>query len=226
MSIDVENISLYGYGDPEETISLATYGYLSGTALPAIIDYCVEAKSRLAEQFKNSYDLQGLVCALLSEIQELEVVFSDLMINRALDTAVGAQLEGIAEIVGADISGMTTQEARNAIRAQIALNVSNGEPEFVINFVKEVTDADHIIYSELYPAKIHIFTDGQTIPSNLITLIKSVIPAGVGIEVVCSFGDDMPFAFAPEGGIPDPNGLGFGETTYPDEGGVISEKIT
>jgi hypothetical protein len=225
VAIDVLNISLYGY-DEQGSLSIATFGYLTGEQIPEFIDFCAEAKARLAEQFKQSILLHGLICAFTGELQELDAVFQDLQINRAIDTAVGKQLEELAEIVGADITGLTTSEARAEIRFQIGINISNGEPETVIDFVKAATDASFIQYKEVYPAKVSIFTDGQTVPPGLNGLIQGVGPAGVGVEVVSSFGDPEPFAFAPEGGIPDPDGKGFGETTYPLEGGQISEKIT
>jgi len=226
MAIDVENISLFGYDD-QGVLSISSFGYLTGAQFPEVINYCANSRLRLAEQFKPAVLLQGLICSLLEEIQDLDYVFQDMRLNRAIDTATGVQLEQIAEIVGADISGLTVPaEIRAQIRFQIGINVSNGEPETVIAFVKESTDADFVQYVEVYPAKIYIFTDGQTVPPGLNNLIQGVAPAGVGVEVVSSFGDPTPFAFAPEGGIPDPDGLGFGETTYPLEGGQISEKIT
>ena len=227
MTLDSTDISKFGY-DRNTPKSVATFGYLNGSSLPDILNYCQQARDRLAEQFKNSELLQGLLCVLLEEIQELQFVFQDLKINRAVDTAVGVtsgQLYQLALIVGASISGMTDAEARAAIRSQIAINVSNGEPETVIDFVKSATDATFILYKEVYPAKINIFTDGGTTPIGLNGLIQSVAPAGVGVEVVSSYGDPTPFAVEPEGGIPDPNGLGFGEINLPDEGGRISERI-
>jgi hypothetical protein len=224
MSIDIENISLYGYED-KGVLSISSFGYLTGALFPEVVNYCDNSKLRLVEQFKQSVLLQGLICALLSEVQDLDVVFQDLLVNRAVDTAVGEQLEQLAEIVGADIAGLETDEARAQIRFQIGINISNGEPETVITFVKEVTDANFVQYKEIYPAKVYIFTDGQTVPTGLNGLIQGVAPAGVGVEVVSSFGDQFPFAVFPEGGIPDPSGKGFGETTYPAEGGQITEKI-
>lgn len=64
------------------------------------IDHKLLALSRLVTQFKESTNLQNYICALLSEANVLEQVFQDLLELRYLDTATGAQLDVVGEIVG------------------------------------------------------------------------------------------------------------------------------
>ena len=224
MSILVEDISLFGY-DLDESLSISSFGYLHGVQPEDIIDYCANAKLRLVEQFKRSTDLQNMICAFLEEAQDLEGVFQDLKIFRAVDNAVGEQLNQMADVVGADIDGLNDADARARIRFQIGLNISNGEPETVITFVKEITDSTFVQYFEAWPAKISLFIDGSTIPIGLNAMIQGVAPAGVGVDVTTSYGGGTPFAVLPEGGIPDPDALGFGEINLPLEGGEIAERI-
>ena len=56
--------------------------------------------SRLAYQFSDSTKLQGFLEAFLEEYQEIENTNLQLLNERYLDTAIGAQLDGIGEIVG------------------------------------------------------------------------------------------------------------------------------
>ena len=69
---------------------------------PEQIDHNVTAMVRLAIQFKEAPKMRGYILALLQENQDLEQVFQDILRNRALSTAVGAQLDVIGEIVGQD----------------------------------------------------------------------------------------------------------------------------
>lgn len=64
------------------------------------IDHPAEAVARLITQFKESANLIGYIESLLSESDEVEDVNQQLLEERWLDTAVGAQLDIIGEIVG------------------------------------------------------------------------------------------------------------------------------
>lgn len=55
---------------------------------------------RLAYQFKSSIKFQDFLEAFLQQLQDLRISDLQLLNERYLDTAVGAQLEGIGEIVG------------------------------------------------------------------------------------------------------------------------------
>jgi hypothetical protein len=196
------------------------------TSQATTFPFCENAKARLAEQFKGSYFLKDFICSLTDECSELDIVYQELKFLRAVDTASGEQLLQLADLVGAKIYEMTVSEARAQIRHQISINVSNGEPESVINYIKTVTGSSSISYTEVYPAKISIFFNGGTIPTGLIALANQIAPAGVGVVLTSSYGDGFSFAVSPEGGVPDPDGFGFGEINLPAEGGRIIESIT
>lgn len=55
---------------------------------------------RLAWQFTDSLNFKAFIEAFLSELKELDDSGEQLLLERYLDTAVGAQLDGIGEIVG------------------------------------------------------------------------------------------------------------------------------
>lgn len=69
------------------------------TQIPQI-DHQDLAISRLIVQFRESENLVGYIRALLQEGNDLEQVFQDILTKRSLDTAEGAQLDIIGEIVG------------------------------------------------------------------------------------------------------------------------------
>lgn len=66
-----------------------------------VIDpYLETARSRVTEQFKNKPVFDKYIQLLLSGHIELQDVMKDVMQLRSIDTAVGAQLDVIGEIVG------------------------------------------------------------------------------------------------------------------------------
>lgn len=65
-----------------------------------IVNHRDLAQSRLATQFREATNLINYIRSLLREADNLETVFQDLMNDRSLDTAEGAQLDILGEIVG------------------------------------------------------------------------------------------------------------------------------
>ncbi len=56
--------------------------------------------NRLAYQFSDSLKFKGFLSSFLEEYQEIDAANIQLLNERYLDTAIGAQLDGIGEIVG------------------------------------------------------------------------------------------------------------------------------
>lgn len=65
-----------------------------------LVDYLAEARSRATDLFSNTVIFDNYLQILISEKIELQTVFQDLMQSRSLDTAEGAQLDIIGDIVG------------------------------------------------------------------------------------------------------------------------------
>lgn len=68
--------------------------------LEHITTHDAEAQAYFIEQFKNSQNLRDLISIYMVFVQELEDVFQDIITQRMIDGAEGAQLDGIGEIVG------------------------------------------------------------------------------------------------------------------------------
>lgn len=65
-----------------------------------IIPYLEEARSRVTEQFKEKPVIDRYLQLMLADSLEIQQVLKDLMQKRSIDTAEGAQLDIIGEIVG------------------------------------------------------------------------------------------------------------------------------
>lgn len=64
------------------------------------LDYLLEARDRVTEQFKGADVFDRYLQLLINQQQELQQVFKDLLQKRSIDEATGAQLDIIGEIVG------------------------------------------------------------------------------------------------------------------------------
>ncbi len=74
-----------------------------------LVPFVDEARSRITEQFKDKPIIDKYIRLLIGEWDEMQTVLQDLQQLRSIDTAVGAQLDVIGEIVGRP-RGLVTAE--------------------------------------------------------------------------------------------------------------------
>jgi len=98
------------------------------------------AVRRFIEQFKSKPDLETLARIYLRQIQDLEDATFEVILERDLDNAVGVQLETIGKIVGQVRTTPDDDRYRTAIRARIAINLSDATAEDVIKVAKLLLD--------------------------------------------------------------------------------------
>lgn len=156
-------------------------------SLTPITDYVEQAIARLAAQYKGMPLIEGLVEAIIQPFQGIEDALVQTLNFRWVDTAIGAQLDGLGSIVGEERRGRNDDEYRLAIKLRIAINTSQGTPENAINVFLLVTGCTQAHYLPYYPAEVDIFGN-------------------------CNFAEailgDASDDFAFDGG---PDGLGFGD---------------
>lgn len=74
-----------------------------------VVPFVDQARGRITEQFKDKPVLDRYIRLLISEWEALQLVAKDMQQLRSIDTAVGAQLDVIGEIVGRP-RGLVTAE--------------------------------------------------------------------------------------------------------------------
>ncbi len=84
---------------------------------------------RLLVQFQGQPHIEGILRSYLEQVQELEAVLFSLMAERYIETAVGAQLDGIGSIVGELRQNRTDVDYRTAILGRITRNSANSRIE-------------------------------------------------------------------------------------------------
>jgi len=121
---------------------------------------------RLLSQFQGQPNFEGQLRSFLSEVQDLEKMLYDLMALRYLNTAVGAQLDGIGRIVEENRLGRSDTDYRAAIRSRIRINLGDSQIEDV-----------HYVFDLLLPGRTFEMIDEPD--AAFMYIINEAVVAGV-----------------------------------------------
>lgn len=163
-----------------------------------IVDHVNQALARLLEQYKNKPKLAALLTGFITEIQELEDVLNVLGTQRGIDVAVGAQLDGIGEIVGISRPpGMNDSDYLFLIKTKIIQNLNEGTAEEFIAAAQFFTNQTDYFYAEVYPAAVDYFVYTPIDPvvaAGIKIRLEKFLPATVKLEMF-GFIPSTPFLF-------------------------------
>lgn len=185
-----------------------------------INDHKKIALDKVRQQYKGKDRIKNLLDSVVGEIQKLEDVFISLRDQRSIYDSEGSQLDVWGKVLDQPRNGLADNEYRLILLGQVAVNISKGTPEDMIQVFRLFTNPDYISLNEIYPAKIQLTSVGGA-PIGSVEDIKKALrraaPAGVGIDLfTTSVGN--PFVFASD---PDPNGRGFEDLDNPGFGGYF-----
>lgn len=236
-----------------------------------LVPFVDEARGRITEQFKDKPIIDKFIRLLIGEWAEMQIVLQDLQQLRSVDTAVGAQLDVIGEIVGrprglvtsdvfyyfgfqsAPLAGSyasltdptvgspyyslnaptgisrepSDEEYRLILKSKIIKNRTMSRPEDVIHAYKFLFSAGAVTIDEYAPAKVRIGI-GKILTNVERGLLfdlggaGTLIPKTVGVNYVYTE-FQAGRVFATEG---FPGGVGPGDLTDPNSGGILSNIIT
>lgn len=183
-----------------------------------VVDYITRARARMLQQFKREEapNLDKLLQMLISEIQLAENEINEIYTFRSVQTASGAQLDILGDIVGINREGRTDADFRAAIVIQIAVNNGGGQESVLAAMLGNLTDATVIDIWEVFPAGLDIFINSDDLTLSTIQSLRRAIAATVGLSFSFTPGG-VPFAF--EG---DSYGAGFGSTEDASVGGEFA----
>jgi len=181
--------------------------------LTKITDHAQRILDDLLEQFKDKPNLEAILTAIGRQAQDLEDAFWQLLLDRFLPNAVGAQLDIIGRIVRRDRADLSDDVYRAILRGKIAANLSSGTHPEVLRVVELCLDSDNtgaIIEVVLeYPAAVTIRVTEDALVVGLGPHVADLaqLAAGSGVRVLFTyFENDPPFAF-------DDAAIGFDDAT-------------
>jgi hypothetical protein len=161
-----------------------------------IANHVQQAQNRLVEQYKESTNLNNFIKSIVDPIQILENETFNVYTNRSINTAVGYQLDGLGKIVGEQRYGRNDDDYRSAIIAQIEINISGGEPESIINAMRQLLRPSVIDYIDIYPAYFQLYLQTDSFIDNLPVLVRSFSPVGIGSGILLQGNSSKPFVFS------------------------------
>jgi len=163
---------------------------------------------RLVEQFRGKPRIEALLRAIAAQVQQLNDVATDLLEKRWLDTAEGAQLDGLGRILGLDRGAWDDEQYRARLRFRIRVLLADGTPENIITTLALLSEGRPVQLIETYPAELRIVMGGAVTPEvegALRETALSIKPPGVAFWLESGSNPDEP-EFAFDGG----DGAGFG----------------
>lgn len=149
-------------------------------------------KNLLPEQYKESVNFNKLFEVLLEPAIELKTVFANIKNLLNIEDQSGDQLDLIGEIIVQKREGLNDSDYRKLLRFKIKKNTSKATLTDIVEILKFLTNATKVVYSDNPPASYTIYTNGQTIPTNLLIEIDRLSAAGVSVLIYASVGD-IPF---------------------------------
>lgn len=155
---------------------------------------------RRLEQWKDKPNLEGMIESQITGFQEIEDVAFDLRdLRLSIPDAEGFQLDQIGTIVGQGRLNFDDAFYRILLQARIGINVSNGDPERIIDTAKLLTSANFVHYMNLGGAEIAIGSDGIINPLTvefLLGNLNRVVMGGVRVNYLCIYDGEDSFSLA------------------------------
>lgn len=188
--------------------------------LVEIPDHIEIARERMISQFKDKPNLDALLDIFMTEVQELETTYIDLLLMRGLDTAVGVQLDILGQHVGVIRLGLSDTDYRARLKLQIDINNSDGTESTIASIMLRATDASNVAVLDSGNAFVQVWTDGPVFNSDVQSMLDQITGAAIGKDLRVSPAS-IPFVF--EG---DLQGLGLGSIHSPSNGGSLVEHFT
>ena len=174
-----------------------------------IPSHIIDARNRLLQQYRDQPNIQAVLDSLVTPLQSLEDAFSELNTGRGISLAVGVQLDRLGALVGITRGQLGDDVYRTRIKIRVIQNLSQGEPDRLIQVYEFLLGASLVLYQENYPAGCILLANAP-VASGQETLIyqniQNIAPAGVRVDYIGSFPALSPFAFA--GGITQSGGFG------------------
>jgi hypothetical protein len=114
--------------------------------------------SRLLDQFQGSPNLLALATSYLDQVQAFEDAAHPMLPERDIDQMTGDRLDGLGRITNQFRSGLSDDDYRQQLKAELAVLRSQGTAEEILTIAQlliEMAVADYEMY-ELYPKALYL----------------------------------------------------------------------
>jgi hypothetical protein len=192
-----------------------------------------ESLARLVEQYQLKQGVRSLIKAYITgQIQDLEVVYNDLLTRLNIPKSTGVQLDNIGQILNTSRNGQSDVNYTVILKGKIAALLSKGRIEDIAFTYAQLTGAFTIEVEENYPASISIASSTAPIPgteSIVRQILEEAIAVGVGFAGARTSNPTSGFRFSKAIADNDPPYIdinhGFGGVNNPGQGGEYQKLI-
>lgn len=149
--------------------------------------------ARLISQFDGSARFRDLVASYLLQVQEFEDAAFPLLTERNIDVATGHRLDGFGQILGVLRGARTDDLYRQALKAELAVLVSEGGTDELLNIIRLIYPPGFITtvqyeVMEYFPKEI-IFRpiNVNTSPSDaaiITAALRRAAPAATNVQFI------------------------------------------
>lgn len=205
------------FGTYSQTRTLVNGGLYEG-------EHTETALSRLLEQFGGSVNLRLFVRSWVDRVQECEDAATQLLHDRTVFAASGAQLDGVGQLVAVGRDGRTDEDYRLRLRGELAILFSQGSTEDIIDIFALLftpvppDDPPNPEIVDYYPKTLYIRPIDHTLtddPVAVAALLRRAVPAATELLFVYALHDDNElFTLSTQGAVSESSGtLGLTNTT-------------
>lgn len=144
-----------------------------------------------------SVNVQNLIVALTTGLQDVENAFWQLLVERTIDDAIGTHLALLGRIVGQpNVAGADDDTYRRYIRARIATNKSKGTREDLITVARLVLDdaAVRVAISREGPGTLRMLLADTAVDDDIAALVLSFCTASTadGVRFLVEYSSEVP----------------------------------
>jgi len=183
-------------------------------------DQVLSGLGKLIYQWQNKPNVVGLLTSYMESVQGVEDTFEQLLKERSLDTAIGAQLDVLGLIIGEDRKGRSDADYRLALKLRVAINKSDGTEPVVTSLIKQITSADTATFEDVYPAGVKYTLEGLNVEvdDSILDEIKNILAATITAQLLVTKFINPPFVFRN-----DTSGEGFSDASTNSEFNLITD---
>lgn len=198
----VSSFPSFGFGDNimglvVSTATVMAFFEFSQLSTPTIsgIVHLDAMKNRLPHHARTGPNLEALLSVAAGQYQSIEEALQDMLVSRSLDVAVGAQLDGIGDMM--DLARAGSQSDANyrfALQTRVITLARSGDAEAIIEAFINATEAPAADYTEVYPATFQISgiptvdTDNPDVSAFITDTMDLTKPAGVRMTLIVEEG--------------------------------------
>jgi len=167
---------------------------------PVIVDHVQDEKDRRITLFANDKDtFDEFMRIILSEVNEIETMFNDILTKTNIDDAFGYTLDVLGKIIGLSrYSGQTDSSYRLDLKAWVKYLFSQGEINTLLFVLKALTDSTNVSLREYFPGSIMMYFDGVYLNAEfLASTMKKTAMAGIRLDVVYDMAGGFRFDAGP-----------------------------